>query len=302
MKRRDFLKGGVGVVAAGVSSPALAQEFISPRALELVRLHWCFAKPRLRRNIYSLYNSNPNHPTIQAYRTAVSVMKGRSVNDPTSWLYQANIHGTNIAPGNRSLSVLEALTNAPEQMRNELDLPFTDRVLAPLLGRVQGLTRRLTPADSGERIRAKLDLAGNPAGMTVERVNGLKVLGFGGALVVSLVISIVIGLSLMFTMAFVMAASLAGYLAPNMYLYQRTYDRSDKLRKALPDAIDLLTISVESGLGFDAAVSQVARNTAGPLADEFARMLQEMQIGLEPDRRAALAGRADEPARPPRSS
>jgi tight adherence protein C len=51
------------------------------------------------------------------------------------------------------------------------------------------------------------------------------------------------------------------------------------MQKALPDAIDLLTISVESGLGFDAAVAQVARNTEGPLAGEFARMLQEMQIG-----------------------
>jgi tight adherence protein C len=68
-------------------------------------------------------------------------------------------------------------------------------------------------------------------------------------------------------------------MAPNFYLYQRAYDRAAEMQKALPDAIDLLTISVESGLGFDAAVSQVARNTEGPLAGEFARMLQEMQIG-----------------------
>jgi tight adherence protein C len=188
---------------------------------------------------------------------------------------------TQEVPGvNRSLSVLEALTNAPEQMRNELDLPFADRVLSPLLSRVQGITRRLTPADASDRIRHKLELAGNPPGMTVERVNGFKVLGFGGALVGSLAVSLIMGLSLMITMLFVMGASLAGYLAPNMYLHQRAYDRAEKLRQALPDAIDLLTISVESGLGFDAAVSQVARNTEGPLADEFARMLQEMQIGL----------------------
>ena len=204
---------------------------------------------------------------------------------------------TQEVPGvNRSLSVLEALTNAPEQMRNELDLPFADRVLSPLLGRVQGLTRRLTPSDAGDRIRHKLELAGNPPGMTVERVNGLKVLGFGGFLVVSLMLSVMMGLSLVITMLFVMGASLAGYLAPNMYLHQRAYDRSDKLRQALPDAIDLLTISVESGLGFDAAVSQVARNTEGPLADEFARMLQEMQIGLgRTDALRSLAERTNLP-------
>jgi tight adherence protein C len=204
---------------------------------------------------------------------------------------------TTETPGvNRSLSVLEALTTAPQQMRDELDLPFVDRVLAPMLARVQGLTRRLTPADAGDRIRQKLDLAGNPPGMTVERVNGLKVIGFGGALVASLALSMVMGLSMVVTLVFVIGASLAGYLAPNLYLYQRAYDRADKLRRALPDAIDLLTISVESGLGFDAAVSQVARNTEGPLADEFARMLQEMQIGLSrTDALRSLAERTNLP-------
>ena len=75
-------------------------------------------------------------------------------------------------------------------------------------------------------------------------------------------------------------ASIIGYLAPNLWLYQLGYDRTQKIQKAMPDALDLLTISVESGLGFDAALSHVARNTGGPLADEFARVLQEMQIGL----------------------
>ena len=87
------------------------------------------------------------------------------------------------------------------------------------------------------------------------------------------------GLGFLPTLGFVVVASLLGYLAPNMYLYQQTHDRSEKLQRALPDAIDLLTISVESGLGFDAACAQVSKNTDGPLAEEFARMLQEMQIG-----------------------
>ncbi len=70
-----------------------------------------------------------------------------------------------------------------------------------------------------------------------------------------------------------------GFLAPGLYLYQKAYDRTQQITRDLPDAIDLMTISVESGLGFDAAVQQVARNTEGPVADEFARVLREMQIG-----------------------
>lgn len=98
MKRRDFLKGGAGLIAAAASTPAAAQD-ASPRVLELIRFHWCYGQPRLRRNIYTLYNSNPNHPIIQQYATGVAAMKTRSVNDPTSWAYQANIHATTMASG-----------------------------------------------------------------------------------------------------------------------------------------------------------------------------------------------------------
>ncbi len=191
----------------------------------------------------------------------------------------------------RSIAVLEALTSAPDDMKRELDSTFADRVLFPLLARTQSLGRRLTPEDASERIREKLEKAGNPFGWTVERVMAGKVVGFAAALFVSLVLGLVMGLSFLVMLFFVVAASLAGYMAPNFYLYQQTYNRSEQLARALPDAIDLLTISVESGLGFDAACAQVARNTDGPLADEFARMLQEMQIGR--GRSVALRSMAD---------
>lgn len=191
----------------------------------------------------------------------------------------------------RSIAVLEALTAAPDEMKRDLDASFSDRVLFPLLARAQRMGRRLTPEDASERIREKLEKAGNPFGWTVERVMAGKVVGFAAALVVSLVLALLLGLSFIPMLALVVIASLAGYMAPNMYLYQQTYERTEQLARALPDAIDLLTISVESGLGFDAACAQVARNTDGPLAEEFARMLQEMQIGR--GRSAALRSMAD---------
>ena len=89
---------------------------------------------------------------------------------------------------------------------------------------------------------------------------------------------------------------MVGYFAPNLALYQMGYNRREQMRRELPDALDLLTISVEAGLAFDAALSQVARNTTGPLAEEFFRVLQEMQIGLgRADALRALGDRTDLP-------
>ena len=180
----------------------------------------------------------------------------------------------------KSLSVLESFSAAPPELRKELDPSFNDRVLAPLLDRTVGLGKKLTPADHMERIRNRLEVAGNPPGWTVDRVTSLKFVGFAGALVVSLIVATLFGFGFAPMLAFCVIAAVVGYLAPNMYLYQKGYDRTQKMQKAMPDALDLLTISVESGLGFDSALSQVARNTDGPLAEEFARVLQEMQIGL----------------------
>jgi len=180
---------------------------------------------------------------------------------------------------NRSIAVINALTKAPEEMRQELEPPFSERVLLPLLARLQGIGRRFSPDDAAERLREKLELAGNPHGWTVERVLAGRVLGFVVALAASLLFCVAVGIHFLPTLAVVVGVSLAGYRAPNFYLYQRAYDRANALRRELPDALDLLTISVESGLGFDAACAQVARNSEGPLGQEFARMLQEMQIG-----------------------
>ena len=180
----------------------------------------------------------------------------------------------------KSLSMLEAFSAAPPELRKELDPSFNDRVLAPMLDRTVNIGRKLTPADHGERIRKRLEVAGNPPGWTVDRVTSLKFIGFAGALVLSLIVATLFGFGFAPMLAFCVIAAVVGYMAPNMYLYQVGYNRTQLIQKAMPDALDLLTISVESGLGFDSALAHVARNTDGPLAEEFARVLQEMQIGL----------------------
>ncbi|MGN6723088.1 MAG: type II secretion system F family protein, partial [Marmoricola sp.] len=192
---------------------------------------------------------------------------------------------------NRSIAVLEALTGAPQDMTKELDRPFSERVLLPLLAKVQSIGKRFSGDGEDEALQHKIEVAGAPAGWTPDRIAAGKVLGFIAALVISLLLSFAMGLSLLPTMGFVVVASIVGFQAPNMYLYQLGYNRTLLIEKELADAIDLLTISVESGLGFDAAAAHVARSTEGPIAGEFARMLQEMQLGRS--RSEALRSMAD---------
>lgn len=188
---------------------------------------------------------------------------------------------TNEARGlSKSLAVLQAFSAAPQAMKQELDPSFNDRVLTPLLDRFVALGRRLTPTDYGERIAHKLDVAGNPPGWTVDRIVSLKAIGIGVGVMAGLLLAWMLGVGPAPGSILSVGGGVLGYFGPNLYLYQKGYDRTKQMQRGLPDALDLLTISVEAGLGFDAALSQVARNTEGPLANEFARVLQEMQIGL----------------------
>ena len=190
----------------------------------------------------------------------------------------------------RSLALVEATSAAPRALVDEAHPPFRERVLVPLLDRCRGLGRGLAGSDAPERIRRRLDLAGNPPGWTVDLVLTWTVLGALAGAGAAALVGVVLGLSLPVLVVIAGAGAVLGFYAPGLALYQRAYDRSERVRRELPDAIDLLTISVEAGLGFDAAVQQVAQHTEGPLADELSRMLREMQLGQS--RGAALRGLA----------
>ncbi|HEX3223800.1 MAG TPA: type II secretion system F family protein [Nocardioides sp.] len=199
--------------------------------------------------------------------------------------------GQTVTGVERSVALVQALTTAPKELTKEYDESFTDRIMAPFQARASRIAKRLSGSDAPERIRLRLDIAGNPVGWTVERVQAGKVIGAIVMFFASVAFTQLLGFSFMVRLVVVGGATLAGWLGPNMYLYQKIYDRSGRMQRELPDAIDLMTISVESGLAFDAAVQQVARNTDGPLADEFSRVLREMQIGK--GRAEALRGLAD---------
>jgi tight adherence protein C len=180
----------------------------------------------------------------------------------------------------RSLAAVEALQRPRRDLRErDLDRPFAERVLDPLTQRFTAIGRRLTPEDRIARIKRRLDLAGNPDGWDSDRVLGLKALGALVGALLGLVLPPLFGLGPVVTVLAVVGGCALGWVGPTLWLYQVGYDRSQRMRRELPDALDLLTISVESGLAFDAGLAQVARRTTGPLAQEFFRVLQEMQIG-----------------------
>jgi tight adherence protein C len=195
----------------------------------------------------------------------------------------------------RRRALLENFRSSPVPLRQqELETPFAERIVGPLTARFVGAGRRLTPDERMQNIRARLDLAGNPPGWDVDRILGLKALGLLAGIFIGIVVPPLLGAGPRGIVLTTLALAALGWFGPTMWIYQVGYDRTEQMRRELPDALDLLTISVEAGLAFDAALAQVARNSEGPLAKELFRVLQEMQIGTgRSDALRALAERSD---------
>ncbi|GAA4678383.1 type II secretion system F family protein [Phytohabitans rumicis] len=161
---------------------------------------------------------------------------------------------------------------------------LTERALRPLAGVLTALARALTPSGAAARLQRWLDYAGNPQAWPAARIMeaqgvGLVVLGAAGALG---------GLGLAFALEYPLAVgillglvggALVGLWLPVGVIFDLGQRRQQKIRDALPDALDMLTLCVEAGLGFDAALAQVAGGVGGPLGREIARALHEMQMG-----------------------
>jgi tight adherence protein C len=139
---------------------------------------------------------------------------------------------------------------------------------------------RLTPFDLHARINEKLVLAGNPVGWDAERVVAMKIVGGVAGAVGGAFLTTLLPLPFAFEILLVIVVALVGYTLPGAQLSQMATTRQRTIQKQLPDVMDLLTISVEAGLGFDAALAQVTHNVPGPLSEEMARLLQEVQIGV----------------------
>jgi len=173
----------------------------------------------------------------------------------------------------RSLAMIETTVSEQDVGRNEL--PALDRIVTPFFTKMKGLALRMSPSGTGDRLTRLLDLAGNPAGWTLERLLGFK----GVGLLLGGFFGVLFGGLSAKGLLFGGVGATAGFLLPDLWVMNIGAKRQEVLRRGLADALDMLTVCVEAGQGFDGAILHVARSVEGPVAGEFARVLAEIQIG-----------------------
>lgn len=175
---------------------------------------------------------------------------------------------------------LQAYGTRPRTLTEmEMAQPFSDRVMLPMLRNLTSLMGRITPQRNVEEVRHKLDLAGNP--------NNWSTADFMGIRGLSALLTLTIAGALMFvlraptnqTLLFAGIGAVLGYYFPMFWLNFKISGRKHEIEKALPDALDLLTISVEAGLGLDAAMVKVVEKWDNELSRAFARANAEVRLG-----------------------
>jgi tight adherence protein C len=156
-------------------------------------------------------------------------------------------------------------------------LHFRERVLTPAIHRLAALTLRVNPKATHEGIATRLLAAGLSSRITATQFLALKAALSLGGLFFMILFGAVISPVAVFLLAPLGAAF--GFLFPDTFLTLKIRARREAIRAQLPDALDLLAVSVEAGLGFDGAVTKLTEHMSGPLVDEFALTLGEIRIG-----------------------
>lgn len=159
----------------------------------------------------------------------------------------------------------------------ELSLPFTQRVLVPIVRKGADLVTRFTPANMLESTRHKLEVAGRPGRLGAAEFIAIRF--FAGVAFGGLSFFLFLRSAPQYRFMFPPLMALLGFFFPVIWLGSKTRSRQNEIIKALPDALDLLTICVEAGLGFDAAMGKIAEKWDDALSLEFGRVLKEIQLG-----------------------
>ncbi len=160
----------------------------------------------------------------------------------------------------------------------ELQRPFSERFLRPSIERLGSMLSRSTPQKARQDLMNRLDLAGRPGNLTPEDFAAVRLV----AAAVMAAVGLLLGLLLQNTVYLVVSlafGAIFGYYLPVLWLKQKVDARRAEIQKGLPDAMDLLVIAVDAGLGFDAALARVTDKYKNALSEEFAKVLREVSLG-----------------------
>jgi len=174
----------------------------------------------------------------------------------------------------------------------ELSQPFSERVIIPIIRRIGEISARFTPQKAIQNTTRQMELAGNPwpiDAATFLAIRFILAVVLGGFMAATVLLSPPANPNDGFM--YIGGLTFFGFFGPHLMLTSRITNRQKEIRKAMPDALDLLTICVEAGLGFDAAMSKVSEKWENQLSLAFARAIREVQLGKV--RREALKNMAD---------
>jgi tight adherence protein C len=160
----------------------------------------------------------------------------------------------------------------------ELQRPFSERVLRPAIEKLGSLLSRSTPQKARQDLLNRLELAGRPGNFTPEDFAALRLVGAGVGAVPGLLIGLLLGNTVYLIISIVLFV-IMGYYAPVLWLKQKVDGRRAEIQKGLPDALDLLVICVDAGLGFDAALARVTDKYRNALSELLTKALREVSLG-----------------------
>ncbi len=159
-----------------------------------------------------------------------------------------------------------------------LQKPISERLIRPFFDRVARALAERTPEKARIELQNQLNLAGRPAGLSPSDFTAMRYVACVVLFALGLLLGVLIGQPL-WMVVFGAVGGAVGFYGPKLWLRQKVQERRREIQLALPDAMDLLTIAVEAGLAFDAAISRVTEKFRNALADEFSQVLSEVRLG-----------------------
>lgn len=184
------------------------------------------------------------------------------------------------------LKTIENMMERRSDVEEVLAKSFGERVLLPIGEKIQDRVKEFTPSTISQFVDKRLIRAGGFWGLSTNQFISVNLLLILVLVAASLITSLVLKFAMLKSIRWIFYAIIAGVAFPHFVLSRKIAFRQMSIQKDLPNALDLITISVEAGLSFDGALAKLGEKMKGALVEEFNHVLQEMRMGVT--RREAL--------------